>query len=385
MENLNIVLCFIYCLLFIIIVLFIASYFLKFNIPNIQKWVICFLFLDFAFNLFVVADASNTSNISILFGMYLTVFITFILAIILSLYHNKQINYIRIFRNIRSFSVFLLIISIGYIIVRLMVHKFNSDSLWINENNISDSIENWGNFATFFGGIFTLISIYLAYRAFISQVNTSRRASFDATFTQIFAQHKALHNKAVRHNIIRRTSIGTTDIFTICRIVFERVYSNDGFITIRDFYERFNSHISPYIGLYSNIEARNELSCVSVDFKNYFKYIYHEINIVVNQPYEVLDDEAKRRYIQLIQAQMNYDELFCYLLNQVEYLNYWIANRETNEIAFNAAMAHAENLRNYDFFYELCKSRSGHNALVRNIMMYNRDEVSRLIRNEWLS
>lgn len=362
MENLNNVLCFVYCLLSIIISLCIAS-FLRLNIPNRRKWVISILFLDFIFNLLVVLNVSNVSNtfdrlkLSIL---YLFVFISFILTIIICLYYNRQIDYTRISRRIMHFSVFLLTISVGYIIVRLMVHKFNDDSWWINENNISDDINKWGDFATFFGGIFALISIYLAYRAFMSQVNASKRTSFDATFTQIFSQHHILHEKVIQYHFISylwhgrlyRVSTGGKNIFTLCKEEYER--SDE---LVQDFWERFNRIIG---------------SEASIDFKNYFKYIYHEINIVISQPDEVLNDNAKRNYIQLIQAQMNYDELLCYLINQVEYFNYWRNNRNRNIVIYRRAEEHVRNLHDYGFFRELCKNRSERHAnLVRRIIGTN--------------
>lgn len=318
-------------------------------------------------------------------GIITSLFLLFIFIYVLYAFSQKKINLMAICRYIRSISIPLLIISICCLGAKLIIHKFNGDSWWINENNISNDISKWGDFATFFGGIFAFISILLAYRAFISQVNASRRTSFDATFTQIFAQHKALHDKAVRHSVIRKISIGSTDIFTICRMVFERVYadSNNGCIMIEEFYQRFNSRINPYIGLYSSIEARDMVSCVSVDLKNYFKYIYHEINIVVSQPDDVLDRDAKRDYIQLIQAQMNYDELICYFINQVEYLTYWRRIRFGN--IPNNSQTHAENLRYYRFFHELCRSRSVHVSLVRNVMRNHRFEVLMLIDEDWLS
>lgn len=264
---------------------------------------------------------------------------------------------LRLLQNLRFIFIMSLTILIGYIVARLMVHKFNNDSWWINENNISNKMEDWGNFATFFGGIFALISIYLAYRAFMSQANASKRTSFDAAFTQIFAQHHILHEKVIQYHFISyiwhgrlyRVSTGGKNIFTLCKEEYER--RNE---LVQDFWERFNRIIG--------LEA-------SIDFKNYFKYIYHEINIVVSQPDEVLNDNAKRNYIQLIQAQMNYDELLCYLINQVEYINYWRDNQDRNIEIYRRAEEHVRNLHDYGFFRELCKNRSEQHAnLVRRII-----------------
>lgn len=268
------------------------------------------------------------------------------------------------------FSVFLLTISVGYIIVRLMVHKFNDDSWWINENNISDDINKWGDFATFFGGIFALISIYLAYRAFISQVNASRRASFDATFTQIFAQHKILYDKAMQHNNrLRFYSVYykrmvyanvSKNIFYICKNEYKKKPEE---ITITKFWEYFNKKIT---------------SKASVDFKNYLKYIHNEVEFVASQPDNVLNDDAKQRYIQLIQAQMNNDELFCYLINKVEFMYRNKSNLEED------TRIHAEHLKDCKFFIELCRGKSGHVDLVKMMLRDKELDVSAFIDENWI-
>lgn len=312
-------------------------------------------------------------------GIITSLIILFIFVYVLYAFGHEEINLMAIYRSIKLTSITLLIILICCLAAKLIVYKFNDDSWWINENNISDSIDKWGDFATFFGGIFALISIFLAYKAFMSQANASKRTSFDTTFTQIFAQHHVLHDKVLKHDIafISRYDLSyvvndiNSNIFAICKNEYGKIVTGILPINVVRFWYDFNQ---------LSIQES-----VSIDFKNYFKYIYHEINIVVNQPDEVLNDNSKRNYIQLIQAQMNYDELFCYFINQVEYLSYWRTHSTINEATYNEAITHAANLRSYGFFYELCKSRSGHVNLVRDISRYNNEEVSRLIDVNWIS
>lgn len=267
--------------------------------------------------------------------------------------------------------------------VLLMSQAFNGCAPHFTSNTyISQDMGDWGDFATCLTAIFALISIFYAYRAFRkqakslkqaekalkSQINAAKRTSFDATFTQIFAQHKALHDKAANHKVYigiwnRIVCNKSHNVFTLCR----EKYAGSNKL-VRSFWENFNDVIG------------NE---VSIDFRNYFKYIYHEINIVVSQPDEVLDKDAKRRYIQLIQAQMNYDELFCYFVNQVEYIIYW-RSISFGSIPDNVA-THADNLRCYNFFFELCRSRLDHVSLLRDIMRNHRFEVLMLINDDWLS
>lgn len=347
MDVCNNILCFIYILLATIAVSYILNYI--FDRIRIGFWCRYIFLLYLVIPCFILLC-------DIKYARFIIPFVLIFICIVY-LFIREDRHFIMISKNIMNISIILLIISLCYLSSRLMVHKFNGDSWWINEDNISDDLNKWGDFATFFGGIFALISIYLAYRAFMSQVNASKRTSFDATFTQIFSQHHILHEKVIQYHFISylwhgrlyRVSTGGNNIFTLCKEEYER--SDE---LVQDFWERFNRIIG---------------SEASIDFKNYFKYIYHEINIVVSQPDEVLNDNAKRNYIQLIQAQMNYDELLCYLINQVEYFNYWRNNRNRNRVIYRRAEEHVRNLHNYGFFRELCKNRSEQHAnLVRRII-----------------
>lgn len=272
----------------------------------------------------------------------------------------------------------------------LMAQAFNGCVPYFTPNTfISQDMSDWGDFATCLTAVFALISIFYAYRAFrIQTISTDEslkqarttlnkqswaamKASFDATFTQMFVQHNTLRERLVRHKI----SIGVwskyicnmankrRNVFSVCRKEYEIKHM---LMSVDKFWEDFNDRIG--------LE-------VSIDFKNYFKYIYHEINIVVSQPNEVLNNNARQNYVQLIQAQMNYDELFCYFINQVEYLIHWRKLR-SGRIPDNV-VRHAENLRCYKFFEELCRSRSGHVPLIRNVMEKHRFEVLMLINDDW--
>ena len=86
------------------------------------------------------------------------------------------------------------------------------------------------------------------------------------------------------------------------------------------------------------------------NFYNCFKYIYHIVNLVMESP---LDNEQKKRYVGIIQAQLNLDILFCYLINQV------VANRSMNS---NYRMQ----LKEYSFFKNLFKDNDGYGKLVKD-------------------
>ena len=258
------------------------------------------------------------------------------------------------------FIIILLFLLIG---TYVMSYAFNEGEWGFRENTqISQKIDDWADFATCLTALFALISIYLAYRAFMGQVNASRRASFDATFTQIFAQHNTLRTRVTNYKIFtsnetnpnetnpneinpnetnsnetnsNETNSNETTIFTRCK----KEFAQKGNQTVFDFWEHFNKKV-----------IKNK---VSVDFKNFFKYIYHEVTFVANQADEVLNEKAKEQYIQLVQAQMNNDELFCYLINQIAHYNK--ANKNSSREECRRVEDFAETLKKYDFFREICQ------------------------------
>lgn len=237
--------------------------------------------------------------------------------------------------NIVFISIILTISILG---IYTMIEVFNDGKLYIHENTrFSTDIGDWGDFATCLAALFALISIYLAYRAFMGQVNASRRASFDATFTQIFAQHNTLRKRVTSYNSI------TKNIFIF--ITQNTQYSKDVFAMFREYYTNNKNKNVLAIWIFFNKHVIKEN--VSIDFNNYFKYIYHEVTIVTEQKEEVLDEKTKKKYIALIQAQMNNDELFCYLINQIYHYH---KNNTEDEVK-----DYAKILKEYDFFKEICK------------------------------
>ena len=53
------------------------------------------------------------------------------------------------------------------------------------------------------------------------------------------------------------------------------------------------------------------------DFANSFKYIYHEVSTIQGRCF--MCSRRKREYVKIVQAQMNLNELLCYLFNLIEY------------------------------------------------------------------
>lgn len=276
---------------------------------------------------------------------------------------------IKILKIISLVCTLFLVGSTLYIIIDIMLHVFNNGSIYFNkDSSVSTDIGDWGDFATFFGGFFTLISIYLAYRAFMSQISATRRASFDATFAQIFAQHKILYDKALQHKVGNSITwiviYGDIDninnqkgVFALCREQYINFENKD----IELFWSDFNKVIGQH---------------VSADFKNYFKYIYHEVSLVIQE--ESIDDEMKKRYIGIIQSQMNNDELLCYMINQMDYYLKDKTHEKNNE--------YIKNLKEYGFFKEICKKNSGYQDYVLKIIGKTIEDIEEddvFVKKEW--
>ena len=75
---------------------------------------------------------------------------------------------------------------------------------------------------------------------------------------------------------------------------------------------------------------------------------------------------------------MNNDELFCYLINKVEFMYRNKSNLEED------TRIHAEHLKDYKFFIELCRGKSGHVDLVEMMLRDKELNVSAFIDEKWI-
>lgn len=257
---------------------------------------------------------------------------------------------------------------------RLLAYTFNQGELCRvrTDTLISTKMGDWGGFATCLTSIFALMSVYLAFRALRSQTIAARRASFDATFTQIFAQHNILHRKVTQHNhivtlpdsaIVCHKGKNASNLFTRCREIFENVYLMEK-KSIPEFWEKYNNAI----GLSS-----------SADFKNYFKYIHREVSFVMYNSKDILEPKDQKRYVKLIEGQMNNDELFCYFINQLEF---WISHKNEEEVN-----KYANYLKDNEFFKEICLTEY-YQSLIKKAWNISTKDIKDggepLIEKKWL-
>lgn len=97
------------------------------------------------------------------------------------------------------------------------------------------------------------------------------------------------------------------------------------------------------------------------DFSQCFKYIYHEVETIVEYKNVFKDKKQKKYYARLIQATMNKDELFCYYINL---LIFFYANYNSSD-----RRKHIKLLCDTEFFADICrlKDNEGHGELMKKI------------------
>lgn len=121
---------------------------------------------------------------------------------------------------------------------------------------------------------------------------TLSRNSFDSMFTQLLANHNSIYEKV------------SAEYFHKFYKEFQKEFKCSNLIQaneIRTFYGRFTS------------DKENNLN--NTYLQAYFKFIYHEITAVRKARFI----GRKKFYTRLIQSQMSNEELFCYLINQINH------------------------------------------------------------------
>lgn len=223
-----------------------------------------------------------------------------------------------------------------------------------------------GDLPTWLAAMVAIFSVYYAKKAFDkqseaikSQEMAARRASFDATFTQIFAQHSVLYEK-VQCSKDR------------CHFAeFSKYFKNNAPTSLTKIWNDYNEEL----------EIKCGKNC-SANFKNYFKYIYKEITYIRDNSYGILDETAQKQYVGLIEGQMNNDELFCYLVNQLEYYE----NHKEDDERRNL-IDYFNYLKDNCFFKDICKESSGYRNLVLKALNKPNpktiDADTLLVKREW--
>ena len=167
--------------------------------------------------------------------------------------------------------------------------------------------------ATILSAIAVFFSVIIARKS----MKIAKNTSFNTLFAQLMDNHISIFSKetlkVTSEEDTKHVSV-FTDFFDHCK---KRIHSSDEEVSkpVQDIYNDFLNTLVD-----------------SSDFSRCFKFVYHEIKTVQNTFTEGEKDERKH-YIGIIQASMNYDELFAYFINLLQHFANMIVDNGNNEIS----------------------------------------------------
>lgn len=279
-------------------------------------------------------------------------------------YKNKQ----EVYKDNRNR---ILILIIGAIIpsIYLFIRAFGWSSL------VSTNMQDWGAYATCLATITSFVSvvlIYLTYKAQSEMYKEQSRISYLSKFNEIFTDmlqvQRELYNKT-NPNIFYELH---GHVILLLKGVYKKLDPNNGTMEINDSFLRF--FVKKAYGTFFDKKSKRYSNPLLVldkkinrkftprefdNLRNYFKYLYHlVIYVALNKDLTVYD---KSIYMNMIQAQMSTDELFCYMINVMDYY-YRVDGRISNSVPdgiYSGVDNDQENkayiniLFQYDFFEDL--------------------------------
>jgi len=178
------------------------------------------------------------------------------------------------------------------------------------------SSRHYTSWLTTFATIGAFIFAWLAYR---QSLRARKNASFCTLLAQLLGSHKHIFgNKALAETVFIAT--GT---YKISSSYFGINPNDDVFTSFFNYYKTQHHTLipSPDKGASSTITDVWDKYVSNLKeeakFSNCFKYVYYEIKTVLDE--DSLTLEERKHYIGIIQANMNYDELFCYFINLLQH------------------------------------------------------------------
>lgn len=188
----------------------------------------------------------------------------------------------------------------------------------------------------------TLLAVIVAGLAYWESMRMRKSSAFDALFSQLIANHKEAFAKQ--------------GLFIDFRKRLEK--NKDTVQTIGDLCEFWNKY-------------KESLKDEGAAFSHAFKYVYHEVVTVLND--KSIDEQARHHYIGIIQAMMNKDELFCYLVNLMQHFHHYPFGE--NDIR--------EELRQHHFFDDLTRLHDKrYHKLMEWLKEHMYQDISALVKFE---
>lgn len=202
--------------------------------------------------------------------------------------------------------------------------------------------------------IATAVAAVYAIRAYLQSVQTRQQSSFDAIFSQLLSTLQYLiDNESLRTTTLKTLGQKRVALSEIKKNIIIKPNKNlNVFLNFCNTYKEYNDRnkITNYQQIKMIWETYTKSLCYESNYLNCFKYIYYIIETVHKSP---LNEELKKHYVGIIQAQLNHDILFCYLINQI------IFNGGQNKDFTKV-------LKQYDFFGDIYKDNDNYGSIIKS-------------------
>lgn len=255
-----------------------------------------------------------------------------------------------------SIIVFLLLANYYYCENKSSITSFyeNKSSIisFDNETCLLSSSWFWSMItaiATAIAAIATGAAAFWAHRAYNESITMREHSSFDLLFTQLLSNMQSYINKATLQTTIVKDP--WVEVDNTCVKVYNRDYNT--FLNFCNIYTNYTNKKGQKLDKEKITELWKVYTMNLVnrsDFSNCFKYFYHIVDTVCQSP---LDDARRKQYIGIIQAQLNYDILFCYFINLIA-----ASHGQDTE--------YCTKLKQYKFFKNLFEGHNGYRQLIRD-------------------
>ena len=256
---------------------------------------------------------------------------------------KKWVNWIFLFLQAISIIIFLLLVN------HYIYENKNSISIFYSEFCILNGAYFW-NMIT---AIATAAAAFWAYRAYIQSITMRKHSSFDSLFTQLLSNMQSfINNPFLQETILKKEELPFTNV-TADENIHKSCYNKDynTFLNFCNIYTKYTEKKDKKLDEKEIEQLWHTYTSNLVNqskFLNCFKYFYHMVNTVIDSP---LDENYKKKYIGIIQSQLNLDILFCYFINLIAASN----GRETG---------YCTKLKQYRFFKNLFEDYNGYRKLI---------------------
>lgn len=198
-------------------------------------------------------------------------------------------------------------------------------------SSISDNISDWGNFGGYIGGTLSLISVVLIYYTYSKQSEMNYRNQFESIFFEMLSRQREIYRDIDGYNLFLKLRADIETHF--------RTSSNEYNFTKEESEELFANYFSYHIS--------SKQACL-----HYFRHLYHIIKYVHSDRIILPDD--KKRYIDMIQAEMSDDELFISFFNVI----WWHYKFQKKDyLILLDTYSFFENLQSPGKWFDVCKTQ----------------------------